>query len=284
MLNDRDYMRSSGPRSPRSSFSYHFDESVIKPIIILNVVVFFVQMMFRHHGLVEGLFALDATRPFQIWRLVTYQFLHGGLWHLFFNMYGVWIFGRLVERALGPRRFLQMYLYSGAIGGILWLLFTWGQRALCVGASGSLFGVLAAAALAFPDMRLALLFPPVVLPMRTFVFIYGFIEVLNSFAPGASGVAHLAHVGGLLGGFIYVKRLRKGKTFPIRKWIKDLVRKIDGDREMRTMSRSGGHQGGEPTPDEIDRVLEKMSFQGYDSLTQRERDILDRASKKLKDR
>ena len=64
-----------------------------------------------------------------------------------------------------------MYLYSGAIGGVLWLLFTWRQQALCVGASGSLFSVLAVAALAFPDLRLALLFPPVALPMRTFVFI-----------------------------------------------------------------------------------------------------------------
>jgi membrane associated rhomboid family serine protease len=281
MLNDRDYMRSGGQRPSRSNYAFRFDESVIQPIIIANVIVFFVQIMFR--GLLESLFALDATRPVQVWRLVTYQFMHGGLWHLFFNMYGVWVFGRLVERALGPRRFLQMYLYSGAIGGVLWLLFTWRQQALCVGASGSLFGVLAVAALAFPDLRLALLFPPVALPMRTFVFIYGLIEVLNSFAPGSSGVAHLAHVGGLLGGFIYVKRLRKGNPFPNLKWIKDFIRKIDGDKEMRTMPKSGYH-GGEPTPDEIDRVLEKMSFEGYDSLTQREREILERASKKLKER
>ena len=121
MLSDRDYMyRDYGERR---------DISLILPIIVLNIVIFlFTQYGGNASSPILRNFLLHSyyIRHGQVWRLVTYQFLHGGFPHIFFNMWGLYMFGRLAEQTLGTRKFLVLYLLSGVIGGLAWLLFNWG--------------------------------------------------------------------------------------------------------------------------------------------------------------
>jgi len=229
------------------SYDYDFEgdgrqTSYILPLIALNVIVFLFSMggnrlteLFKFHPyLISRL---------QLWRLVTYMFMHAGFSHLFFNMWGLYIFGRLLERALGSRRFLTLYLVSGIIGALTWWLFNYestytvafsveGHPVLTsslsqlrelkslypdakflaapgglVGASGALFGVMVATAMAFPNMRVMVMFLPIAMKLKHFTMIYIAIEVFESISAN-SNIAHLAHLGGALGGFLYINYLR----------------------------------------------------------------------------
>lgn len=151
-----------------------------------------------------------------LWQPLTYQFLHGNFWHLFFNMFGLWMFGMPLEREWGARRFLRFYLLAGIAAGIFsalgkWLVFGagWASAAALtgtIGASGSLFGILAAFAILFPNspVFVMLLFP---IPARMFVLMFGIMQVLNTPAQFGSGggVDFLAHLGGMIFGFFYLR-------------------------------------------------------------------------------
>ncbi len=121
----------------------------------------------------------EAIRQFQIWRLVTYMFAHGGIMHIMLNMWGLYLFGKMIEQHLGRFSFINLFLVSGVIGGLVWLGFNWsGENAYVVGASSALFGVMLAAALLFPNEKILLLLPPVVLKLKTFVAIYAGVEII----------------------------------------------------------------------------------------------------------
>ncbi len=282
MFSDRDYYRNNGnPLDPRNPRGF----SGVSLIILANVFFFLLQCL--GNGFLESIFALDASRPLQVWRLVGYQFLHGNFTHILLNMYGVWLFGRWVEMALGKMRFLSLYLFSGILGGVFFLLANSGTDAGCVGASGAEFGVMVAAAIAFPKMQFFLLFPP--LPVRLWVLalVYCAIEVLSLGGP-LDGVAHMAHLGGALGGLIYMHRLlvhggrrnsrgRSGNPFA-------------GGRASRNSpagpSAPPKQDFGDVTYDqaELDRILDKVSRQGFGQLTPREQAVLRKASQELKKR
>ncbi|MBT4821533.1 MAG: rhomboid family intramembrane serine protease, partial [Lentisphaerae bacterium] len=172
MLSDRQYMDSN-----RHAGRVGFNMSVVKALMWANAIVFVLTGFGQHQA--TGALALGAApiRRFEIWRLVSYMFAHGDWGHLIFNMWGVFIFGRLLEQRLGSRRFLQLYLTSGLIGGGIWLLANWGTSHFVIGASGALFGLLMAAAMAFPGLVVTLLFPPIPVRLKTLVFVYGVIEV-----------------------------------------------------------------------------------------------------------
>ena len=153
------------------------------------------------------LFALWPLHDgFMPWQLVTYAFLHGGFAHLFFNMYGLWMFGTEMENLLGRRVFLRLYFASVLSAAAMQLLVTMltGSTYPTVGASGGVFGILLAYGMCFPKRELMLIFPPVPLPAWLFVTIYAVLELVLGVTGSQAGVAHFAHLGGMLGGYLVI--------------------------------------------------------------------------------
>jgi membrane associated rhomboid family serine protease len=145
--------------------------------------------------------------PFAPWQLVTYAFLHGDLMHIFFNMFGLWMFGRDLERLMGAKRFL-IYFFTCSIGaGIVQLIVatTQGAPYPTVGASGGVFGILLAYGLTYPNRMVMLLFPPIPMRAKYFVLFYGLLELYLGVSGGAPRVAHFAHLGGMAFGFVLLR-------------------------------------------------------------------------------
>lgn len=147
---------------------------------------------------------------FRPWQLVTYAFLHGSITHLAFNMYGLWMFGRELEYMLGRRVFLQLYFASVLSAGVMQVLVTsfTGSIYPTVGASGGVFGLLLAYGMFFPNRIIMLLIPPIPLPAWLFVFLYAAIELVLGVTGTQAGVAHFAHLGGMIGGYVVIRRWR----------------------------------------------------------------------------
>lgn len=138
---------------------------------------------------------------FQPWQVLSYGFLHGGFAHIFFNMYALYLFGSVLERIWGWKRFCGYYFLCVVGAAITQLIVTYGGTTPTVGASGGVFGLLLAFGIFFPRTRLQLMFPPVALEARWFVLIYGLIELSLGVTNLESGIAHFAHLGGMLFGF-----------------------------------------------------------------------------------
>src|SRR5215468_988552 len=141
---------------------------------------------------------------FQLWQVVTYAFLHGGLLHLAFNMFALYMFGGPIEQVFGGRRYLVYYfvcVVSAAIAQLAVSALT-GTVYPTIGASGGVFGLLLAYAIYFPRNRIMLLFPPIPMSARTFVIVYAVLELFFGVTGTEEGVAHFAHLGGLVGGFV----------------------------------------------------------------------------------
>jgi len=183
---------------------------VTQALLGANVLIFFVVQQLGPD--IIGQFALWpwGSGLFRPWQLVTYAFLHGGLTHLAFNMFGLWMFGAELERVWGPRRMIQFYLVSVLVAAAAQLLVTGflGSNAPTVGASGGLFGLLIGFAMVFPRRKITPLIPPIPMPAPVFVALYGAIELTLGVTGSASGVAHFAHLGGLLGGWLMMRYCR----------------------------------------------------------------------------
>jgi membrane associated rhomboid family serine protease len=154
---------------------------------------------------------------FAPWQLVTYAFLHGGFAHIFFNMLGLYMFGSEVERLFGSRFYLAYYfgaVVSAALCHLAVNAFLGLPSAPMVGASGGVYGLLLAFGVYFPHRRVLLLFPPIPLPARVFVTLFAAIELVLGVTGTAAGIAHFAHLGGMLGGWLMIQYRRKG--FPFR--------------------------------------------------------------------
>lgn len=150
--------------------------------------------------------------PFELWQLLTYSFLHGGLLHLMFNLLGLYTFGRDVERLFGSVWYLEYYLVSVAVAALAHLVLTAWMGATpypTVGASGGVYGLLLAYGVYFPRRTLILLFPPIPLPARVFVVLFAALELYFGVTGTVSGVAHFAHLGGMLGGWLMIRLRRR---------------------------------------------------------------------------
>ena len=189
---------------------------VVKTLLIANVIVFFLE--FYYGGVLitkyalwpldESFGGLNSSPPtFQLHQLITYAFLHGGLLHLVLNMYVLWLFGSPVENLWGPRLFGIYYFVCVVGAALIQLIVSWqGQNHYpTIGASGGVFGVLLAFGMFFPHVKLMLIFPPVLLQARTLVIIFVIIELLFGITGAAPGIAHFAHLGGMLFGFILIQ-------------------------------------------------------------------------------
>ncbi|KGI77767.1 rhomboid family intramembrane serine protease [Oleiagrimonas soli] len=205
-----------------------------RALLIANVAVFLLQLLVHDNTslMLSQYFALWPLGPeqtgmtpsgnvvhvgFQVWQVVTYGFLHGGFWHIALNMYGLFLFGGAIEHALGARNFLIYYFVCVIIAALAQLAvvhFFTGGFYPTIGASGGIFGVLLAFGMFFPHERLMLIFPPIELPAWMFVTGYGAIELINGVLGTQAGIAHFAHLGGMLGGFLLIQYWR-GK-FPIK--------------------------------------------------------------------
>jgi len=162
----------------------------------------------------EGLVYRYALWP--PWQLVSYAFLHGDLTHLLFNMLGLWTFGAEIERVWGPRRMVQFLVVSALSGGAAQMVVTAlaGSLGPTVGASGALYGLLLAYALMFPTRTIMPLIPPIPMKARTYVMVFGGLEFVLGFTRGGSGgVAHFAHLGGMLGAWLLMRYWRGRAPF-----------------------------------------------------------------------
>lgn len=201
---------------------------VTRALLIANIAVFLAQLATGDRLIVTfGLWPFGTPAQFdaglvgfQPWQLVTYSFLHGGLMHIFFNMFALYMFGADIERLLGPKRFLEYYTASVVVAGVTQLVVS----ALfapspypTVGASGGVFGILLAFAIYFPSRTIVLLIPPIPLPARWFVVIYGALELFFGVTGTAAGVAHFAHLGGMLGGYLMIRYWRGQPPFGRRR-------------------------------------------------------------------
>src|SRR5271167_560170 len=197
--------------------------SAVKILIAVNVVVYLLQVQWPPQF--ENLFALFPLQPvdghvyFRIWQIITYAFLHdtGNISHILFNMLGLWMFGGEVERRVGPRRLLTCYFASvvtAALSQLFIPILFGAPPAPTIGASGGVFGLLLAYAFLFPTRKVVPLIPPIPMPAWLFATIYAGIELFLGVTGTLSGIAHFAHLGGMVGSFLVILGWRRGPSKP----------------------------------------------------------------------
>ncbi len=202
---------------------------VTRNIILINIVMF-IATCINEQFMVSTFAMFYPESPFfRIWQPVTYLFMHGGFWHLFFNMFCLWMFGSALERTIGSRKYLVFYFVAGLGAalthtGVEYLqmsamvsadpgILTAGQinllRTPTVGASGAIYGIQIGYAMLFPNDTWTLLFPPISLKAKWFVLLFIVIELFTGVTGTVDGVAHFAHLGGMLFGFLLLLYWRK---------------------------------------------------------------------------
>ncbi len=200
---------------------------VTRNIIAINVLMFIATLV--NQNFMIGTFAMfyPASPYFRIWQPLTHMFMHGGFWHIFFNMYTFFFFGTMLERTLGSKKFLWFYFITGFGAVALHMLVQWLQvraganvaaiyQTPVLGASGAVYGVLIGYAMLFPNDRMTLLFPPVTLKAKWMMLIFAGIELMTGAVGTADGVAHFAHLGGMLFGALLIIWWRK--TGRLSRW------------------------------------------------------------------
>ena len=190
---------------------------VTRNLLIVNVIMYVATLINPDYMTATFAMFFPASPFFRWWQPVTHMFMHGGFWHIFFNMYTLVMFGMVVERVLGTKKFLWFYFITGlgAVAlhsGVQWmeLAFLKGSYSTpMVGASGAIYGVLVAFAMLYPQARMTLLFPPVTLSAKWMVIIFIGIELLTGITGTAMDIAHFAHLGGALFGWLLILYWRK---------------------------------------------------------------------------
>ena len=210
---------------------------VTRNLIIINIIVFIAYLINREFMTAEFALFYPTSRYFHWWQVLTHMFMHGGFWHILFNMYTLWLFGSVVENIIGSKKFVLFYFVCGlgaaalhtgveylqmqsfmegaALGNSVAMQnISMIKLTPTVGASGAIYGVLIAYAMLFPSSKMTLLFPPVTLSAKWMVIVFAAIELLTGMTGTVTGVAHFAHLGGMLIGWLMILIWRKrGKLF-----------------------------------------------------------------------
>jgi len=206
----------------------------IRALLIANVAVFLFQTIARAlvQVRIERLFGLvpyDVVHHLFVWQLATYMFLHGGFFHIAFNLLALWMFGRELESLWGTRKFLRFYFITGIGAAVMTTLVGPNSYTVTIGASGAIYGLLAAYGLLFPDRIILLYF---VLPIRAkyLVLILGLITFWSSISATGGGIAHVAHLGGMIFGWLYLRgpkwpKLGNPLGGAYRRWKRNRLRK-----------------------------------------------------------
>lgn len=278
-------------------------------LLALNIGVYFLQLTLFAPDAIYSALALDPARfPSAWWTALTYMFVHAWLAHLAFNMFTLWMFGPRLEQVWGTRSFVQFYLWCGLGGAIAHLIFA--QHSAVIGASGAISGVLVAYALRWPDEEVYLFG---VIPMKSRWLIAAMIgmNIIFALSPG-SGIDWTAHLGGMAFGWIFLKLSSLGGLTRVKGWVsaapdesEEMPRAVPRNRSpMRDQARGGDevvarsnavvlreskplqHVPKQESPKEyaarVNRVLDKISQQGIDSLSKDERRLLEEMSRKLR--
>ena len=296
MLDDRSYMQEPDwrPEAAREGVSWCLK------LIILNIIFYVLQHTVE--GFSDSL-ALYPSRLVQghVWELLTFQFLHGSLLHILINCAMIWFIGRQIEESLGKVKFLSIYLIGGVFGGVFQCILAWAENNPnigVVGASAGIFGLMAAFSMMYWNRELTLLIM-FILPVRMkakFILIALAVIGVLGIISNDSGIAHGAHLGGMIWGVLYILFFVQGGTMsgapPL--WNRIRERQSSGkSRRQETVTTDGGaraYSKGDRSvnyPEEdlikekIDPILDKISKEGLDSLTDEERDILEKARERM---
>jgi rhomboid family protein len=293
---------------PSGFGGFSFFPPVIKSLLIINGIVFFISMIAQNiviGGVLMdtfitryfGLIPFDHVWSFFPWQLITYQFLHGGFSHIFFNMLMLWMFGMEIENQMGSRKFLVFYLLAGIGGGLLQLILGGGGGPI-IGASGAVYGVMVAFAMFYPDRMIYVYF---LLPVKAKYLIVGMMVIEFLSVGDGSFVAHLAHLGGAIVGFSFIYFDRQynfnfDKYFDMFKGDNTFSQNQSQSFKKRASSFGFGKKEVEDADfyeingkdntsmkvdqEVIDQILDKISKSGYQNLTEKEKKILFEASKK----
>ncbi len=247
----------------------------VRNLLIANVIIFVLSQLPQLVNYLYGYGVLIPARVFlrgEVWRPVTYLFLHGDIMHLAFNMLALWMFGVELEQFWGTRRFTIFYFICG-IGAALFSVIMWQQP--IIGASGAVLGVLTAYAYYFPN-RTVLLFFVFPVPVRWAVVIIGGISLWGSMGT-VGGIAHITHLGGIVVALAYIR------SYPTAmQWLRE-QRENRSERRMRDAAEQRA-QRDRYFKETIDPLLKKVSEHGMDSLSRKEKKLLFEASKKYRDR
>jgi len=263
-------------QSDPGQFSYKpaLFTDAIKILVSVNFGIFLLQTVARTEGLFFPLFGLVPKMvwsEFMIWQPFTYLFFHGGIWHVLINMFVLWMFGSELERIWGKGHFLKFYFVTGVGAGLVTMIFGLNSMTPIVGASGAVYGVLLAYGLTYPN-RTVYLYGIIPIKSLWFVIGIGVIAFMSSF-DNVSQISHLTHLSGMMIGYLMLKRPVRFNDlwFTIRK--RTLEYKIKNEEK-----RVSQHQAIER---EIDRILDKINREGFDSLTEEEHDRLYKGSQSL---
>jgi membrane associated rhomboid family serine protease len=263
-------------QSDPGQFSYKpaLFTDAIKILVSVNFGIFLLQTIARTEGMFFPLFGLVPKMvwsEFMLWQPFTYLFFHGSIWHVLINMFVLWMFGSELERLWGKEHFLKFYFVTGVGAGLVTIIFGLNSMTPIVGASGAVYGVLLAYGLTYPN-RTVYLYGIIPIKSLWFVIGIGVIAFMSSF-DNISQISHLTHLSGMVIGYLMLKRPVRFNDlwFTIRK--RTLEYKIK--HEEKKVSQ---HQAIER---EIDRILDKINREGFDSLTEEEHDRLYKGSQSL---
>lgn len=259
---------------------------MVRRLLLGSIAVYCFQLLTMHRW--DHLFGLDPTLVMSngaVWQLVTYIFLHANPLHLFWNMIVLWMFGAELEIIWGSRRLVSYYILCGAGAGLFAILLDPRATTITVGASGAIFGLLLAFGLTFPERPIAfmLIFP---IKAKYFVAVLGALQLFLFVQDGDGGIAYGAHIGGLLTGGIFLWIRQKGwrglrKIRIVRSSRSRHLRVVPPLRGAGSDDIQQGYEDSASPEKDIDKILDKISALGLRALTDRERTLLEEASKNL---
>lgn len=271
MLNEREYTRRPprpNPEDIRSGFH------TLIALILVNLILF----LFGFQRDSSLYLSPAGFRSGEIWQVFTAMFLHHDFWHLFFNMFSLYILGSLSAPVIGAKRFLILYIVSGIAGNLLWLGASWDMNAAILGASGAVAGITIASAMIVPDIQMMLLLIPFPIKLRTMAIILFVLNVLSHIGGVGSNVAYLAHIGGFIGGMLLMR-------FAYRRYVQwdplaFLGGSLPNDHRRSAAPPPRGWTvrdntyapppTGRVTQQELDALLDKLSRGGVNSLSEAE--------------
>ena len=304
MLDDRDYMRQPEYNDSgwRPRFRLRWSWTVL--LLIAYAVVFLAEQFFPKSHFFQGYesmakgtaeffpgylpLSLEGIQHGYVWQLVTYQFMHAGWLHIFLNSWVIYFFGRELEEVLGGKKFLALMFSSGIVGGIFQVLVAsvWPQYfgGSVVGASACGFGLIAAFAMMFPERELTLLLMfviPVTLRARTLLIGSAVVALAGFSFPKIimPGVAHAAHLGGMAMGWFFVRKILQGDWSRLGGALRPAEKAGPARPRLEPLAPP---PGGDFVESEVDPILDKISAHGIQSLTAREREILEAARKQIR--
>ena len=274
--------------------------TITKNLLLVNILAYVATLILKQRGIdLEYWGGLNyfMARDFHLYQFVSYMFLHGGFTHLFFNMFALWMFGCVIERAWGAKRFIFYYIACGVGAGLCQEIvqyISYGAlpvNSITIGASGAVYAILLAFGMTFPEERIFIFPLPMPIKAKWFVCIYAGIELLSAMSSYGDGVAHMAHLGGMLFGFLLITYWRKKATGSIGtghiRNIRSMTKKSRKTRDYgfsRTATREDDMEYNarkKQLQKEVDIILDKIRKSGYDSLTKEEKQRLFEASRNL---